>query len=323
MARENIRRFVARHSPSFMLAALCVALAAWSPEFRQANNVQQVAVRTCVIAVLAIGQLLAILSAGIDLSVGSVAALSGVVAGLAMTRGEWGVLPGCAAGMTVGVACGALNGFLVTAGRIPPFIVTLGMMMSARGGALLVSGGEPVYGLPTAFKYLGGAQKMGEMNTWWIPVLIVSLLALTFMVVLSLTRYGRALYATGGNLTGARLSGVNVNLVRAAAYTLSGAMAGFAGLMLAAWTSIAAPSAAETYELEAIAACVIGGTSLMGGEGGVAGAIAGALIMKVLENICNLSGIEREWQIVIVGALVVALVFYDNLRKRRAGLLKD
>lgn len=314
---------MARHSPLFILAVLCVALAAWSPEFRQANNVQQVAVRTCVIAVLAIGQLLVVLSAGIDLSVGSVAALSGVVAGLAMTRGEWGVVPGCAAGMAVGVACGALNGFLVTAGRIPPFIVTLGMMMSARGGALLASGGEPVYGLPKSFKYLGGAQKMGEMNTWWIPVLIVSCLALMFVVVLSFTRYGRALYATGGNLTGARLSGINVNLVRAAAYTLSGAMAGFAGLMLAAWTSIAAPSAAETYELEAIAACVIGGTSLMGGEGGVAGAIAGALIMKVLENICNLSGIEREWQIVIVGALVVALVFYDNLRKRRAGLLKD
>ena len=323
MNPAQIRRFLAQHSPLFILAALCILLALWSEDFRQPNNLQQVALRTCVVAVMAIGQMLVILTAGIDLSVGSVAALAGVAAGLLMTEYDMPVAIAVAGGIGTGLLCGTLNGLLITAGRIPPFIVTLGMMMAARGVALLLSGAEPVYGLPTAFKYLGGSQHWGERTTWWIPVGIAVALTLFFAVVLNFTRYGRALYATGGNLVAARLSGIAVDRVRALAYALSGGLAGFAGLMLAARTSIAAPSAAETYELDSIAACVIGGASLMGGEGGVLGALAGALIMQVLVNFCNLNGINQHWQIVIVGALVVALVFYDGLRKRRAGLLKD
>lgn len=318
----DLKRSIARHSPLVILATLSVVLAVLSPEFRTANNLQQVALRTCVVAIMAIGQMLVILTAGIDLSVGSVAALSGVVAGLIMTKSGLPVFVGVLGGLGTGLACGAVNGVLITKGRIPPFIVTLGMMMSARGVALLASGAEPIYGLPRAFKYLGGSQRWGDMNTWWIPVSIALSLVAVFAVVLNYTRFGRALYAIGGNLTAARLSGLPVDGVRAVAYMLSGGLAGFAGLLLAARTSIAAPSAAETYELDSIAACVIGGASLMGGEGGVVGALAGALIMQVLVNFCNLNGISQHWQVVLVGSLVVILVYYDNARKRRAGILK-
>jgi len=144
-----------------------------------------------------------------------------------------------------------------------------------------------------------------------------------FSITLAGTRFGRALYAIGGNMTAARLSGVAVDRVRFAAYALCGSLAGFAGVMLASRTGIAQPTGGEGTELDAIAACVIGGASLMGGEGGCVGSLAGALIMNVLVNFCNLKNINSSWQKVLVGALIVILVYYDNLRKRKAGLLKE
>ena len=320
-----LRRMLVRQSPLFILAGLCIVLAILSPEFRQGKNMQQVSMRTCVVAVMALGQIMVILTAGIDLSVGSVAALSAVVAGLAMTQTEMPVVLAVMLGCTTGLACGTINGVLITRGRIPPFIVTLGMMMAARGVALLAAGAKPVFGLPTAFKYLGGSQRIGDAQyrAWWIPVAIALTLTVVFAAILSQTRFGRALYATGGNRAAARLSGISVNRIRAGAYMLSGTLAGFAGIILAARTSIADPNAAEGYELDSIAACVIGGASLMGGEGGCFGAIAGALIMNVLVNFCNLNDISVHWQRVLVGTLIVALVYYDNVRKRRAGLLND
>lgn len=318
-----LRRALGAHSPLIIFAILSLILAAISPDFRSAGNLQQVGLRTCVVAIMAVGQVLVILTAGIDLSVGSVAALSAVVAGLLMTDAAWPVPLAVAAGCLTGLACGAVNGLLVTRGRIPPFIVTLGMMMVARGVAMLVAGAKSVFGLPQSFRYLGGAQKIGDMGTAWIPISIALAIAVVFAVVLTHTRFGRALYATGGNLTGARLSGIRVDGVRVGAYMLCGMLAGVSGIMLAARTSIADPAGASGYELDAIAACVIGGTSLMGGEGGALGVVAGALIMNVLVNFCNLNDISVHWQRVLVGSLIVALVYYDNFRKRRAGLLKD
>jgi ribose/xylose/arabinose/galactoside ABC-type transport system permease subunit len=317
------RRALARHSPLLIFAALCLLLAAVSPDFRGRGNIQQVGLRTCVVAIMAVGQILVILTAGIDLSVGSVAALSGVVAGLLMTDGGWPAPLAVAAGCAAGLACGAINGLLITRGRIQPFIVTLGMMMVARGAAMLLAGAKSVFGLPQGFRYLGGSQKMGELSTAWIPISITLAVAIVFAVVLNHTRFGRALFATGGNLTGARLSGIPVDRVRVQAYMLCGLLAGFAGIMLAARTSIADPAGATGYELDAIAACVIGGASLVGGEGGALGVVGGALIMNVLVNFCNLNDISVHWQRVLVGTLIVALVYYDNFRKRRAGLLKD
>lgn len=322
-----MKRFIASHSPLFILAGLCILLAVISPEFRGMYNLRDVAGRTCVIGVIALGELLVILTAGIDLSVGSVAALGGVVAALAIHDLHFPVVLGIAVGAGAGLACGMLNGVLVAKGKIPPFIVTLGMMMAARGVALILSGGETIAGLPTSFRWLGGTYVTGEGANafvhWWVPVLIVVLLAAVFSIMLHFTRFGRSLYAIGGNIRAARLSGINVDRGRIAAFALSGLMAGFAGVMLASRTSVALGTAAEMYELDAIAACVIGGASLMGGEGGAVAAVAGALIMMVLRNFCNLENINPYWQQVLVGGLVVALVFYDNYRKRKAGLLHE
>lgn len=325
---EQFRRALVKHSPLVILSGLCIILAIASPVFRDVTNLQNVAVRTCVVGILAAGQLLVILTAGIDLSVGSVAALAGMVGALAMN--SWGLPPvlGIVIGSGVGLACGLVNGTLVAKGKIPPFIVTLGMMMAARGLAMVINEAKPFYGLPPGFRVIGGAQTvdlpiLGTVGGWWVPVAIMLTIVFSISAMLAWTRFGRSLYATGGNLQGARLSGINVDWVRLSAYAICGLCAGFAGILHASRISIADPGAAETYELDAIAACVIGGTSLMGGEGTGLGALAGALIMSFLVNFCNLEDISVHWQRVIVGALIIVLVFYDNSRKRKAGLLKE
>ncbi|NLN94349.1 MAG: ABC transporter permease [Candidatus Hydrogenedens sp.] len=310
-------RFIAKHSPLFILAALCIVLAVVSPMFRSPGNLQGVAQRTAVVGIMAVGQLAVILTGGIDLSVGSIAAVSGVAGCLAMVNLSVPTSLGLLIGIGVGFLCGLTNGLLAAKGKMPPFIATLGMMMVARGAALILSGATPVFGLPENFAWLGGTRG------WWLPVGLMFGIAGFFVFVLNYTRFGRALYAIGGNQEAARLSGVPVDWIRVAAFAICGTAAGFAGMMLASRTSVASPTAAETYELQAIAACVIGGASLMGGEGGAFAAIAGALIMTVLYNFCNLQNINVHWQQILVGLLLVVLVFYDNRRKRKAGLLKD
>ena len=317
-----MKRFIAKHSPLFLLLGLCVLLALLSEEFRSMQNLRSVVYRNAAIGIIAVGELLVVLTAGIDLSVGSVAALSAVLGCLSMKTFEAQGIPcpvtlGVGIGMLVGLLCGTINGILTTKGRIPPFIVTLGMMMAARGLTMIFSGAQSIYGFPASFAGLGGT------THWWIPVVITVSITGCFAIILNHTRFGRALYATGGNLQAARLSGINVDRVRTFAFALCGLLSGFAGVMLASRTSVAMPNAAEIYELYAIAACVIGGASLMGGEGGALGCLAGALIMAVLRNYCNLEDINPHWQQVLVGSLLILLIFYDNYRKRKAGLLVE
>jgi len=312
-----MKKFLAKHSPLVLLAGLCVVVAVISPEFRSPNNLQNVAYRTAVAGVMATGQLVVILTGGIDLSVGRVAGLCGMVSCLLLRDYHVPVPLGILAGALMGLLIGMVNGTLITKGRIPPFIVTLGMMMVAQGATLLISGSLPASPLNESFEYLGGARG------WWIPVTITVALTVAFAVMLGSSRFGRSLYAIGGSLDSARLSGVPVDRARIAAYALCSMLAGFAGVMLASRTGTAQPTAGEGLELEAIAACVIGGASLMGGEGGALGALAGAFIMYVLVNFCNLRGLPPYWQMVLVGALIIILVFYDNYRKRKAGLLKS
>jgi len=353
-----VKRFIAEHSALFILAALCLALGLYSPEFRSTGNLQNVAQRTTVVGMIALGELLVILMGGIDLSVGSIAALSGVAGCLAMLKcqaglsaelvhhgvaklASWtlpsvetflvnGVFPalvlaaGMLAGVFVGFACGAINGFLATKGRIQPFIATLGMMMAARGLTMVISGQKSVFGMPKLFTWLGGAGEMANGGrAWFVPVVITAVFGVFFALMLIYTQFGRALYAVGGNAEAARLSGIPVDAVRGAAFAVSGTMAGLAGMVLASRASVASPTGAEMAELDAIAACVIGGASLSGGVGGAVAALAGALIMSVLYNFCNIQNVSPDWQKVLVGALLVTLVYYDNWRRRRAGILKD
>jgi ribose/xylose/arabinose/galactoside ABC-type transport system permease subunit len=310
---------LAQYSPLVIFAMLSIVLAVIEPDFRKPNNLATVAERTCIVGIVAIGETLVIIAGGIDLSVGSVAALSGVVGALAMT--SWGLpMPvGIALGSITGLLCGFINGFLSTKARLPAFIATLGMMMAARGAAMLLTDGMNVYRLPEAFKFLGGTGPQGRV----VPLAITLVIAVFFSILLTYTRYGRTLFATGGNAAGARLSGVPTDRVRILAFSVAGLLTGFAGMMLTSRTGIGDPKAAEGMELDAIAACVIGGASLMGGEGGVLGSLAGALIMNVLVNFFTLSDYKVYWQNVLIGGLIIGLVFYDTLRKRRAGLIKD
>ncbi|MDX9971937.1 MAG: ABC transporter permease [FCB group bacterium] len=317
--RSGAKRILAQYSPLVIFAMLSIVLAVIEPDFRKPNNLATVAERTCIVGIVAIGETLVIIAGGIDLSVGSVAALSGVVGALAMT--SWGLpMPvGIALGSITGLLCGFINGFLSTKARLPAFIATLGMMMAARGAAMLLTDGMNVYRLPEAFKFLGGTGPQGRV----VPLAITLVIAVFFSILLTYTRYGRTLFATGGNAAGARLSGVPTDRVRILAFSVAGLLTGFAGMMLTSRTGIGDPKAAEGMELDAIAACVIGGASLMGGEGGVLGSLAGALIMNVLVNFFTLSDYKVYWQNVLIGGLIIGLVFYDTLRKRRAGLIKD
>ncbi len=319
-------RFISKNLLIIVLGAVCILLPLVLPffeatedsaKFFTAANLQNVARRISAVSVVAVGEVLVILTGGIDLSVGSVAAFSQMVTGHSIKVWGWSTLPGYALGIFTGFVCGSINGLLITKGRIPPFIATLGMMLAARGAALGISGGSRFSGFPESFRWLGGGER------WWIPFFVMLSIVILFFIILNYTRFGRELYATGGNLVGARLTGINVDRVRLGAYALSGTLAGFAGMMIASRAGVCDPNTAENFELDAIAACVVGGASLIGGEGGAIGALLGALIIGVLVNICQLNGMRNEWQRVFIGVLIVALVFVDNMRKRRAGELKD
>jgi len=312
-----VKQFVSRNALILALALVCVGLAIFTPSFVTPNNLTNLARRISAVSIVAVGETLVIITAGIDLSVGSVAALSAVVSGLTIKTYGFSVPLGILAGALAGLTCGLINGVLATKGRIPSFIVTLGMMLAARGTAHLLTGGSRISGLPEGFRFLGGTE------SWYVPFFVTLSIVGAFAVFLRYTRFGREIYATGGNLTGARLSGVPVDRVRIGAFALGGMLAGFGGVLLASRTGVADPTMAEGMELDAIAACVVGGASLMGGEGGAVGALIGALIIGTLINICQLNGMPDEWQRIAVGVLIIVLVFFDNARKRRAGKLLD
>jgi len=266
-----------------------------------------------VVAIMAVGQVLVIISGGVDLSVGSVLAISGVVATMLLNdSAPMGVA--LLAGVLLGSVCGALNGLLITKGQLPPFIATLGMMGVARGAALILTGGVPIFGLPPRFAFLGGGRVASVIP---FPVLVTLVLAVFGHILLSMTRLGRYAYAIGGNLQATRLSGVNVDGCLIRVYALCGFSAGLAGILLASRLNSGQPTAGTGYELDVIAACVIGGASLSGGQGTVLGAMVGALIMGILRNGCNLLDISAFWQMAAIGAIILVAVFYDQRHRRR------
>ena len=300
-------------APYTSLLAMAVILSILSPHFLTVNNLFAIGLQMAVIAIMAIGQMMIIVSAGIDLSVGSVMALSGVISTMLIVAGV-PIWLGVLVGTLVGGFSGVLNGLMIAYGFIPPFIATLGMMGIARGAALLLTGGVPIFGLPKAFNFLGGGRVLGVVP---IPVVILTVLAVLGHFVLTRTKFGRYVFAIGSNAEAARLSGINVRLMLTRIYTYAGLLYGFAGVLMASRLSTGQPTAGTGYELDVIAACVIGGASLSGGEGTVLGAIMGALIMGVLRNGCNLLDISAFWQQIAIGAVIVVAVFADQYRKHR------
>jgi ribose transport system permease protein len=253
-----------------------------------------------------------IISGGIDLSVGSILALCGLVVADLLVAGQSAVVA-VGGELLVGVVCGLLNGLITTLGRIPPFITTLGMMLIARSAAKIYSGSKPISGLPASFRALSG-------NVAGIPVLVlvVAVLYVLAHLVLTRTKLGRYSYAIGGNEQAAWLSGVRVGRYKVAIYTLSGLMAGVAAVLMTSRLNAASPLSGEMYELYAIAAAVIGGVSLMGGEGGVLGTLVGALIMGTLRNGLNALNVPSALEGMVVGGVLVAAVVFDRARHRAA-----
>ena len=296
------------------LLGLCLLLWILTPHFLTISNLLNVLEQTSINAVIAVGMTFVILSAGIDLSVGSVLALSGVVMATLLQQ-DWPVAAAMAVGLLMGFGFGALNGVAIAWGRLPPFIATLGMMSIARGCALLFTEGRPVSGFDQTFRSLATARILGIPA----PVVITAAVYLVARFVLSSTRFGRYVYAMGGNEEATRLSGVNVRLHKMLVYGVSGLTSGIAAVLLTARLNSAQPIAGIMYELDAIAAVVIGGTSLAGGEGGVGGTLIGALIMGVLRNGLNLLGVSSFLQQVVIGLVIVFAVLLDTVLKSRRG----
>ena len=304
--------WIKRFLPFASLIALCLVIAVLEPRFLSAGNLASVARQTAVITIMAMGMTVVMVSGGIDLSVGSMLALAGVAGAYAMIGGM-PVIAGIAVSIATGAACGLLNGTAVAMLRIPAFIVTLGAMGIYRGIALLITDGKAVVGLPSGFGYLAEGNPGGVP----IPLMVVVLVAAATHVLLVNTQPGRYCYAIGSNVEAARYAGIRVSRHQILFYTLLGALSGLAGSIECARLVTAPPTAGEGYELRVIAAVVIGGGSLAGGQGTVPGTIIGALIMGVLANGANLLGISSFAQQVVIGAVIVLAVTFDEFQRRR------
>jgi len=307
-------RRILEQTPFLVLAALCLGTALLTDRFLSPVNIGNVMLQASVMAVVAMGMTYVIISGGFDISVGSTVAAAGCAAASVML--EWGTGAGAVAGVAVGVLVGALNGVLITKLDLNPFIATLGTMVVVRGVTLLLTGGRPIMGeegLPDAFILYGRDRFLGVPWLTWTPILLFIVL----WWVLHMSSYGKRLFATGGNREAAYLAGINTDRVRASAYVWCGAMAGVAGVMLAARLQSGQPTSGEFYELMAIAAAVVGGASLYGGEGRLEKTIAGVLIIVVLGNALNLMNVDSYWQRIAIGTVIVAAAAADRWRMGR------
>ncbi|HAD60043.1 MAG TPA: sugar-transporting ATPase [Planctomycetaceae bacterium] len=287
------------------------------PTFARADNIISVANQTAIYAIIAIGMTMVIITAGIDLSVGSMVALSAVTAALFISENG-----GTGASVTsVGIACllamlmcsaaGLVNGIVITQLRVPPFIATLAMMMVARGLARRLSGDESISALPDSYLWIGTQSTFGLPN----PIIIMVVLYIIAHITMSRTVFGRYVYSVGGNPEAARLSGVRVRLVTLSVYAICGALAGLGGIMQSSKLQSGDPKLGSLLELDVISAVVVGGTSLMGGQGRIVGTLIGAFIIAIIKNGMNLMNVEDDIQAIVQGGVILAAVVFDNYKR--------
>jgi len=305
----KLRHTLSRFAIFVALAVECVVLAASTDAFFTVDNLSNVLRQNAFTAILGAGMTFVILTAGIDLSVGSVVGLAGVVAADVLVRGA-GVPAAAAAGILTGVLVGAVNGAAITMLRVPAFVVTLAMMLVVRGAAFKYTDARTISGLPAAFAALGGSASTA------VIMLVVFVAA---WVVLMRMPFGRHVYATGGNPDAAWLSGVRVDRVRFIVYVVCGLTAGLAGVLVASRLNAGYPRAGEFYELDAIAAVVVGGTSLFGGRGTVVGVIIGAIIIRTINNCIVLLNIPSQLYQAVMGIIIVIALVVDAVRSRYLG----
>ncbi|MCO6450097.1 MAG: ABC transporter permease [Caldilineales bacterium] len=296
-----------------ILAGMWLILGLLSPYFFTRDNLLEITLQTAVIAIIAAGETFIIISAGIDLSVGAVFAASAVVGGLVLDA--TGSLPlALASTVGFGALLGLTNGVLITKLWVPPFIATLGMMGVARGLALILSNGIPIYGLPDAYKFIGQGRLFDIIP---VPTVIMIAVFAVGYIIANRSRFGRFIYAIGSNAEAARLSGIKVVRVIIGVYIIGGLLAGLASIIESGRLGIIQPAGGNGYELLAIGAVVIGGTSLFGGEGSIIATLIGAIIMTTLRNGLNILGVNAFWQYVVNGAIIIAAIAIDQYRRRR------
>ena len=310
------------------LILLVIFFSVTNDYFFTSNNIMTVGLQTSTIALIGIGATCVILTGGIDLSTGSVVALSGVAAAMTVNAGV-PVPIGMVLGILVGGACGLTNGILVTQMKLPPFIATLGMMMVARGLALYVTNAAPVSGMPESFAVLGngalfkiveeGPNGLPKVVFAGIPYPVIIMLFITVLFTFALTKLkvGRYIYAIGSNEEAARLSGIKTNVIKIYAYVASGLLSGLTGVILASRLVTAQPNGGVAYELDAIASAVVGGTSLMGGVGTIPGTLIGSFIIGVLRNGLNMNGVSSFVQMIVIGLVIIVAVSLDQLRQSK------
>ncbi|WP_266366169.1 ABC transporter permease [Tellurirhabdus rosea] len=290
---------------------ICVGLAVVAPRFLTVSNWVIIITQVSINALLAFGVTFVILTGGIDLSLGSMVAVAGVTAALFAHPDDYPLLVPLAAGLLTGIGFGAFNGFLITRSKVPPFIVTLGTMTIGRGLALILSKGRPVSNLSDSFNFIGGGAVLGIP----VPILILAVAFAASWVLLRKTVLGRYMYAVGGNEAAARASGIDVGRVKLWVYTLCGGLAGLAGIVLTARITTGQPNAGVGFELDAIAAAIIGGTSTAGGSGTITGTLIGALLIGVISNGLDLLNVSSYYQQVVMGAIIIAAVVLDGGRE--------
>ena len=297
------------------LAALCVFMSIASPAFLTQENVLNILRQVSTNSNLALGMTLAIIICGIDLSVGSIVALAGTIAGGLIAFNNVPIPAAVLVGILVGTLAGLFNGVMIAYSGIPPFIVTLAMLNIARGAAYVYTGGQPIRVMKDSFNVIGA----GYLGPIPLPVIYSFVFILATIVILNYTKLGRHIYAVGGNKEAARFTGIKIKTVEIFVYTFSGFMAAFSGVVLAARMFSGQPTVGQGFELDAIAAVVLGGTSMMGGIGKIGGTVLGVLVIGVLNNGLNLLNINSFWQLIVKGVVILAAVYVDMMKKSKSG----
>lgn len=306
--KSNVKNILIKYKSFIVFLVLCIGIAMIEPRFLNINNIRNVLTQVSVNAILAIGMTFVILTGGIDLSVGSILAISGAVAAIVVkTNGN--VFLAVIVAIVIGALVGLVNGLIISKGKIQAFIATLATVTIFRGVTYVSTNGIPVSGLGDEFSKLGNERILDQIP---MPVLFTLVVFVISLYVLTQTRYGRYLYALGGNEESARLSGINTDKVKTIVYVISGAAAALSGIIVTSRIGSASPNAGTGFELDAIAAVVLGGTSLAGGEGTVTGTIIGALIIGVLNNGLNLINVSPFYQSIVKGIVILLAVLMDR-----------
>jgi ribose transport system permease protein len=299
-----------------ILSAMVLFLSIYTRTFLTSTNIFNILRAFSWIAISGFGECMVIITGGIDLSVGSVMGFSGLIAGLLLRAGQ-GVALAVIGGLAAGAVLGVLNGLMITKAKLPPFIATLGMLLMARGLCYGLTGGWPVQDLPQQFRYLGQFDIPLLGAGVPLPLIFTIVVCVIAAVFLTSTIWGYRIYAVGGNEVASGLSGINTDNIKILVYTLSGFLTAIGGLLMTARLGVAAPTAASGYELDVIAAAVVGGASLSGGEGTILGVLLGAAIMQVLRTGLVLTGVSAYWLQAAQGLVIVVAIMLDQLRKRR------